>query len=100
MNFADGALLEPLSVVLHSFERSLVHLGEATVICGAGPIGLIALAAARLSGAYPLVIIDLDKGRLEFAEKFVTGCKTVQIQPDKSPQQMAAVANGYRCCGW
>ncbi|KUL89212.1 hypothetical protein ZTR_03675 [Talaromyces verruculosus] len=93
LTFSDGALLEPLSVVLHGFERSPIRLGESTVICGAGPIGLIALATARLSGAYPIVITDVDSGRLKFAETFVPGCKTVQIQTDKTPQEMAAIIN-------
>ncbi|EON66282.1 hypothetical protein W97_05675 [Coniosporium apollinis CBS 100218] len=93
MSFADGALLEPLSVVLHGFERSPVRLGESTVICGAGPIGLIALAAARASGAYPLIITDVDENRLQFAEKFVPGCKAVQVVPDKTPAELGAVIN-------
>jgi L-iditol 2-dehydrogenase len=38
LSFSDGALLEPLSVVLHGFERSPIKLGESTVILGAGPI--------------------------------------------------------------
>ena len=28
MDFADGALLEPLSVVMHGFERSPVQMGK------------------------------------------------------------------------
>jgi L-iditol 2-dehydrogenase len=91
MSFSDGALLEPLSVVLHAFERSPVKLGESAVILGAGPIGLIALATARASGAYPLVIADVDAGRLKFAERFVPECLTVQVQLDKSPAEMAAI---------
>lgn len=93
LTFADGALLEPLSVVLHGLERSPIRLGESAVICGAGPIGLIALATARLSGAFPIVITDVDAGRLKFAETFVPGCKTVQIQTDKTPEEMAAIIN-------
>lgn len=91
MSFSDGALLEPLSVVLHAFERSPLKLGESSVTFGAGPIGLIALATARASGAYPLVITDLDAGRLKFAEQLVPECLTVQVQLDKSPAEMAAI---------
>lgn len=49
------------------------------MICGAGPIGLIALAAARASGAHPLVITDLEPQRLAFAKKFVPTCQTYQV---------------------
>ncbi|KIW04692.1 uncharacterized protein PV09_04426 [Verruconis gallopava] len=79
LSFAEGALLEPLSVVLHGIEEAGLGLGRGALICGAGPIGLIALAAARASGAHPLVITDLDAGRLSFAKEFVPSCMTYQV---------------------
>ena len=85
MSFSDGALLEPLSVVLHGFECSPIRLNEATVIYGAGPIGMCALAVARASGACPIVVTDLDTRRLGSAGKFVPGCVTVQVDPKCSP---------------
>ena len=68
LSFEDGALLEPLSVALAAVERANLRLGDAALICGAGPIGLATLICARAAGAYPLVITDLDAGRLAFAE--------------------------------
>ncbi|OIW31513.1 GroES-like protein [Coniochaeta ligniaria NRRL 30616] len=79
VSFAEGALLEPLSVVLHGIRAAGLGLGQGAVICGAGPIGLIALAAARASGAHPLVITDLEPRRLEFARGFVPACTTYQV---------------------
>ena len=64
-------------------------LGESTVICGAGPIGMCALAVAKASGACPIIVTDLDPGRLTFARSFVPGCITVQIDPRKSEKDMA-----------
>ncbi|KAJ9647929.1 hypothetical protein H2199_001705 [Coniosporium tulheliwenetii] len=79
VSFAEGALLEPLSVVMHGISSTRLGLGRAALICGAGPIGLIALAAARASGAHPLVITDLEPRRLAFAKEFVPGCMTYQV---------------------
>jgi L-iditol 2-dehydrogenase len=76
LTYADGALLEPLSVALRGFERGPLKLGEAGVVFGA-------------AGACPLVITDLDRGRLDFAEKFVPGAVGVQVDLTKSPQEMA-----------
>lgn len=90
LTFADGALLEPLSVVLHAFERSPIMIGEPTVICGAGPIGLITLAVAYASGATPLVITDIDANRLKFAKRFVPGCETFLVPPEASPPDVAS----------
>lgn len=87
LSYSDGALLEPLSVVLHGFERSPIKLGEGTVICGAGPIGMCALAVAKASGAAPIIVTDLDEGRLKFAQKFVPGCVPYQIDPKKTAEE-------------
>jgi L-iditol 2-dehydrogenase len=89
LTYADGALLEPLSVALRGFERGPLKLGEAGVVFGAGPIGLISLAVAKAAGACPLVITDLDRGRLDFAERFVPGAVGVKVDLTKSPQEMA-----------
>jgi L-iditol 2-dehydrogenase len=79
VSLAEGALLEPLSVVMHGIQSAGLSLGRGAVICGAGPIGLIALAAARASGAHPIVITDLEPKRLTFARRFVPTAITYQI---------------------
>ncbi|KAK1149075.1 hypothetical protein N8T08_007753 [Aspergillus melleus] len=79
VTYEEGALLEPLSVVMRGMQVARLQLGRGAVICGAGPIGLIALAAARASGAHPIVITDLDAGRLDFAKRFVPSCITYQV---------------------
>ncbi|KAG9634124.1 sorbitol dehydrogenase, partial [Aureobasidium melanogenum] len=88
-NFSEGALLEPLSVVLHGIRRARLTLGRGAVICGAGPIGLIALLSSRASGAHPLVITDLEPKRLAFAKKLVPECETYQVQKDLSSEDNA-----------
>ncbi|KPI45823.1 L-arabinitol 4-dehydrogenase [Cyphellophora attinorum] len=81
MSFRAGALLEPLAVVMHAIAScsGQIALGRPVHICGAGPIGLLALKAARASGAWPLSISDIDPARLSFAEKFVPGCRTWHV---------------------
>lgn len=87
LTFSQGALLEPLSVIIHAIRqcKGSISIGKPALICGAGPIGLIALAAARASGAWPLVITDVEESRLEFARSFVPGAKTYHVQASKSP---------------
>ncbi|CAG8425740.1 unnamed protein product [Penicillium salamii] len=86
VSFAEGALLEPLSVVMHGVKSAGLSLGRGVVVCGAGPIGLIALAAARASGAHPIVITDLEPARLAFAKEFVPSCITYQVDRTKDAQ--------------
>lgn len=87
VSFAEGALLEPLSVVLHGINSAPITLGTPVVICGAGPIGLLALASARASGAHPLVITDVEPKRLAFAKEMVPAVKTYQVDTTKSNEE-------------
>lgn len=81
ISYLEGALLEPLSVVMRGIQVARLHLGRGVVVCGAGPIGLIALAAARASGAHPIVITDIEPKRLAFAKEFAPWCNTYQVNP-------------------
>jgi L-iditol 2-dehydrogenase len=50
---------------------------------------MCALAVARASAACPIVITDIDPGRLQFARGFVPGCITVQIDVQRTAEDMA-----------
>lgn len=90
LSFEEGSLLEPLSVALAGIDRSMLRLGDATVICGAGPIGLVTLLAAHAAGANPIVITDLDENRLATAKKLIPRVNTVQITMGEEPKEVAA----------
>lgn len=89
MSFEDGAMLEPLSVALAGMERSGVRLGDSVLICGAGPIGLITLLSCSAAGAEPIVITDIDEGRLKFAQELVSRVKTYKVERDIEPERVA-----------
>ena len=87
MSFENGALLEPLSVALAGIDRAKVALGDSVLICGAGPIGLITLLCCAAAGCEPLVITDIDAGRLKFAKELCPRARTYQVPRDKTPPQ-------------
>jgi L-iditol 2-dehydrogenase len=66
---ADGAMLEPLGVALHTLDLAHVRPGASVGVFGCGPIGLFALQVAKLAGAARLVATDLPSRahRLEAA---------------------------------
>lgn len=94
MTFAQAALLEPLSVILHAINQcnGSIGIGKPLLVCGAGPIGLIALACARASGAYPLILTDIDAGRLQFAREWMPEVQTylIDVSQKKSPEVLGA----------
>ena len=67
MPFEAGALAEPLSVALHTLNRSEARPGDKVAIYGAGPIGLALLALMRQRGIDGVVVFDLSPLRRERA---------------------------------
>jgi L-iditol 2-dehydrogenase len=63
----QAALIEPLSVGLWAARRGGVRPGDTVLVTGAGPIGLLAVQAARVSGAARVVVTDLSPERRELA---------------------------------
>jgi L-iditol 2-dehydrogenase len=51
LSAAEGALVEPISIALHSLRLAPPGLGDTAVVVGAGPIGLFTAAVLKLAGA-------------------------------------------------
>jgi len=64
MSLRTGALAEPAAVGVRVGELAGPLAGQAALVVGAGPIGLLALQALRLQGAERIFIADLDPERL------------------------------------
>lgn len=72
MSLEEGALLEPLSVGVHTCKRGGIGIDSNVLILGAGPIGLVTLLVAKAMGANKVVItgICLDKTQGERKKYF------------------------------
>jgi L-iditol 2-dehydrogenase len=65
-----ASMTEPAAVALHALKRAGGSLvGEAVVIFGAGPIGLMAAQWARMMGAAEVIVFDLVPEKLDMAGK-------------------------------
>jgi L-idonate 5-dehydrogenase len=64
---AEAAMAEPLSVGLHAIGRAGPVLGRRVLVTGCGPIGVLAVMAARRAGAGEIVATDIADGVLDFA---------------------------------
>ena len=63
-----AALFDPFGNAVHT-ALSFPLLGEDVLITGAGPIGCMAAAVCRFSGARNVVVTDLNPYRLELAQR-------------------------------
>ena len=62
-----GALMEPFAVALHALSRAGTVAGRSVIVSGGGPIGLLAMLAARAFGATTIAVGDPVPQRRQLA---------------------------------
>jgi L-iditol 2-dehydrogenase len=67
MSFGEAALAEPLAIAVHSLRLVTLGLGETVAVIGAGPIGLMTIAALRAAGAGRIWAVEPLAHRRELA---------------------------------
>lgn len=63
LSFETAALAEPLACVMNGQELVGVHMGDAVVILGAGPIGILHIKLARFAGARKIIVSEPSEAR-------------------------------------
>lgn len=69
MTFEAAALAEPLACCINGQRNAGVKLGDSVVILGAGPIGLMHAALARLAGARQVIVSEPNALRRQAASE-------------------------------
>jgi len=91
---AEGALLEPLGVGIHAIDLGHLRPGMSVGIFGCGPIGLLMVQLARISGATHIIATDKLPHRLEAAKSF--GATDV-FQAEGGKETAEILAATHRC---
>lgn len=78
-----AALAEPFSVGLHGVSRAGPLLGKRVLVSGCGPIGVLAIAAARVHGAAEITATDVVDEPLAFA-RAMGADHTINVAQDKA----------------
>jgi L-idonate 5-dehydrogenase len=99
----EAAVAEPLAVTLHATIRAGGMLGKRVLVTGCGPIGVLAILAARRAGAAEIVATDLSDFTLRLAAKM--GADRV-VNMAVTPDALAEYGTGkgsfdvlYECSG-
>lgn len=81
-----GAMMEPLSVAVHSVANvGALRTNQVVLIFGAGPVGLLAMAVAKGLGAARIIGVDINADRLAFARSYAaTDTFTPPVKGDES----------------
>jgi L-iditol 2-dehydrogenase len=67
MSFDEATLAEPLAIALHSLRLASIRPGETVAVIGAGPIGLLTIAALRAAKAARIWAVEPLAHRRELA---------------------------------
>jgi L-iditol 2-dehydrogenase len=86
---AEASLYEPLAVALNAIGWAAIQPGETATVFGAGPIGLLTIAVARLRGAGRIYAVDRVPARLELARAMGADCAIdfSAVEPDRAIRQ-------------
>lgn len=96
MNYEQGALVEPFAVGVHAVRKAGIEVGDKVAILGAGPIGLLAMAAAKAAGATTLMVTDVLGYALEGAQKMgATHTLNIKDNPDWTQEAIEQVGSQF-----
>jgi len=68
LSFEDGAMIEPLAVSYRAFNRTGAGYQDTILVIGSGTIGLLAVAAARVSGVRRVIATAKYEHQAEMAK--------------------------------
>ena len=96
LSFDVAALAEPLAIALHSLRLASIGAGETVAVIGAGPIGLLTIAALRSVKAGRIWAIEPLAHRRELAE---TMGADVTLEPGEAVEEIlfATARRGVDC---
>ena len=98
MRDEEAALVEPTAVAVYACDRGQVSAGDAVLITGAGPIGILTLLAAKAFGATKLFLSDLNDTRLELARNILPEVITLNPKRDDIGAVIRAQTEGGVGC--
>ena len=87
MSFEEATLAEPLAIALHSLRLGSIRLGETVALFGAGPIGLMTIAALRAAGAGRIWAVDPVAHRRELARALGAD---MAMEPEEAVREILA----------
>jgi L-iditol 2-dehydrogenase len=69
ISYEEAATIESAAIILHGIHKVNIKAGDAVVVVGIGALGYFGVRLGKLSGAYPLVAVDIDESKLAMAKE-------------------------------
>jgi D-xylulose reductase len=92
VSYAEGAMIEPVSVGMHSVVKARPVIGDIAVVIGAGTIGMVTALCAIAGGCSKVIILDVVDQKLRLAESLgqITGVNPKNSDPVKKVKELTS----------
>jgi D-xylulose reductase len=94
VSFAEGAIVEPLSIGLQAAKKAAIKPGDVAVVLGAGTIGMMCALAALAGGCSRAIVCDLVQEKLDLIGA-VQGVTPVNIRDKAVKDVIAELTDGW-----
>jgi D-xylulose reductase len=94
VSFAEGAIVEPLSIGLQAAKKAAIKPGDVAVVLGAGTIGMMCALAALAGGCSRAIVCDLVQEKLDLIGG-VQGVTAVNIREQAVKDVIAELTDGW-----
>jgi len=85
VSFEEGALVEPLGIVVNTFDRIKFFLGDSVAVIGPGTLGLLHTQVARSYGASRIIVLGLEKDVVRLEKAKALGADAVIVTDHGDP---------------
>ena len=92
ISYEEGTFIEPLACVLRGQKTTHLQPGQTVFIIGGGISGLLHVKLAKALGAGSVIVTDINKKRLVFAEK--CGAKEGILADNNIAEQLKEINDG------
>lgn len=94
LSYEEATLVEPLSCCLHGIEACKINVGDSVAIVGDGPIALLHLKLAKLSGAGTIIVSGHHDNRLMIARELGADA-TINEKREDPIEGIRLLTDGY-----
>lgn len=94
MTYEVGSLSEPFSVSIHAAQLMDIQPNSTVFISGSGPVGLLAILAARAFNAGKIIASDAQPSRLEVAKK-LGATDTIDVTKENIKTKIKSLTNDH-----
>jgi L-iditol 2-dehydrogenase len=94
LSFAQGSLIEPLTVAVHIARRADLRARESVAVLGTGSIGGMVAGVSHALGADPIIVADIQQHCLDAARERLGATHDFLLPDDTLVEQVMALTHG------